>query len=80
VLCRLFGWSCAAEFKAILRRFGGFDMLTKERVQGNRCRWQTFATPGYHLMSLYGVTSDSIRCIDPTAAGIVIKIIRTWIE
>ncbi len=55
-------------------------MLTKERVQGNRCRWQTFATPGYHLMSLYGVTSDSIRCIDPTAAGIVIKIIRTWIE
>jgi len=39
VLCRLFGWSCAAEFKAIMRLFGRFDMLTNERVQGNMYRW-----------------------------------------
>lgn len=39
VLCRLFGWSCAAEFKAIMRLFGHFDMLTNERVQMNMYRW-----------------------------------------
>ena len=39
VLCRLFGWSCAAEFKAIMRLFERFKMLTNERVQGNMYRW-----------------------------------------
>jgi hypothetical protein len=38
VLCRLFGWSCSAEFKALIRLFGWFDMLTNERVQGNMYR------------------------------------------
>ena len=39
VLCRLFGWSCAAEFKAIMRMFKRFDMLTNERVQMQMYTW-----------------------------------------
>ena len=39
VLCRLFGWPCAAEFKAIMRLFRRFDMLTNERVQEQTYRW-----------------------------------------
>ena len=39
VLCRLFGWKCAAEFKAIIRMFKRFDMLTNERVQLQIYNW-----------------------------------------
>jgi len=39
VLVRLFGWPCAAEFKAIMRLFRRFDMLSNERVQGQMYRW-----------------------------------------
>ena len=39
VLCRLFGWSCAAEFKSIMRMFKRFDMLTNERVQMQMYSW-----------------------------------------
>jgi len=39
VLCRLFGWPCAAEFKAIMRLFKRFDMLTNERVQMQMYTW-----------------------------------------
>jgi len=39
VLCRLFGWPCAAEFKAIMRMFKRFDMLTNERVQMQMYSW-----------------------------------------
>lgn len=38
-LTRLFGWKCAAEFKAIQRLFGRFDMLTNERVLAESYRW-----------------------------------------
>lgn len=38
-LTRLFGWKCAAEFKAIQRLFARFDMLTNERVQAWSYRW-----------------------------------------
>jgi len=52
VLCRLFGWSCAAEFKAIMRLFGRFDMLTNERVQGNMYRWLFGKLPSMKCVTL----------------------------
>ena len=52
VLCRLFGWSCAAEFKAIMRLFGRFDMLTNERVQGNMYRWLFGKLPAMKFVTL----------------------------
>jgi hypothetical protein len=52
VLCRLFGWPCAAEFKAIIRLFGRFDMLTNERVQGNMYRWLFDKLPSMKRVTL----------------------------
>ena len=52
VLCRLFGWSCAAEFKAIIRLFGRFTMLTNERVQGNMYRWLFGKLPAMKSVTL----------------------------
>ncbi len=52
VLCRLFGWSCAAEFKAIMRLFERFDMPTNERVQGNLYRWLFGHLPQMKLVTL----------------------------
>lgn len=52
VLCRLFGWSCAAEFKAIIRLFSRFDMLTNERVQMNLYRWLFAKLPEMKLITL----------------------------
>lgn len=52
VLCRLFGWSCAAEFKAIIRLFNRFDMLTNERVQMNMYRWLFAKLPEMKLITL----------------------------
>lgn len=52
VLCRLFGWPCAAEFKAIIRLFGRFDMLTNERVQGYMYRWLFDKLPSMKRVTL----------------------------
>ncbi len=52
VLCRLFGWSCAAEFKAMIRLFNGFDILTNERVQMNLYRWLFAKLPEMKLITL----------------------------
>ena len=52
VLCRLFGWSCAAEFKAIMRLFGRFDMIMNERVQGNMYRRLFGHIPHMKLVTL----------------------------
>jgi hypothetical protein len=52
VLSRLFGWSIAAEFKAIMRLFGRFDMLTNERVQGNMYRWLFGKLPSMKCVTL----------------------------
>ncbi len=52
VLCRLFGWSCAAEFKAIMRLFKRFDMLTNERVQMQMYSWLFGKLPGLANVTL----------------------------
>ena len=52
VLCCLFGWSCAAEFKAMIRLFNRFDILTNERVQMNLYRWLFAKLPEMKLITL----------------------------
>ena len=46
-------------------RFGGF------------LGWQYPDTPYEKEMDPDGVTTEFIRCVDPTASGIVVKVIRT---
>lgn len=47
---------------------------------GGTLPWQYPETPYEKIFDENGVTTEYIRCIDPTASGIVVKIIRTTIE
>ena len=46
-------------------RFGGF------------LGWQYPDTPYEKEMNLEGITTEFVRCVDPTESGIVVKVIRT---
>ncbi len=44
---------------------------------GKTLGWQYNNTPYVKVFNKKGVTTEFIRCIDPTESGIVVKIIRT---
>ena len=46
---------------------------------GGKLPWQYPGTPYEKQMNSSGVTTEFVRCIDPTASGIVVKAIRTKI-
>jgi uncharacterized repeat protein (TIGR04076 family) len=47
---------------------------------GGTLGWQYKGTPYEKQIDPEGVTTEFVRCIDPTASGIVIKVIRFKIE
>jgi hypothetical protein len=47
---------------------------------GEPLNWAYKDTPYEKLIDPDGVTTEYVRCIDPTASGIVVKIIRTRIS
>lgn len=47
---------------------------------GGTLGWRYKGTPYEKEINARGVTTEYIRCIDPTASGIVVKVIRTRIE
>jgi hypothetical protein len=47
---------------------------------GGKLGWQYEGTPYENEISATGVTTEFIRCIDPTASGIVVKVIRTRVN
>ena len=44
---------------------------------GGTLGWQYPNTPYEKEMNPNGITTEFVRCIDPTASGIVVKVIRT---
>ena len=44
---------------------------------GGTLPWRYRGTPYEKEIDLDGVTTEYVRCIDPTAAGVVIKVTRT---
>lgn len=44
---------------------------------GGTLPWRYLGTPYKKVIDPYGVTTEYVRCPDPTASGIVVKIIRT---
>lgn len=44
---------------------------------GGTLPWRYTDTPYEKEIDLEGVTTEFVRCIDPTASGIVVKVIRT---
>jgi uncharacterized repeat protein (TIGR04076 family) len=47
---------------------------------GGTLPWKYRGTPYEKDINLNGVTTEYVRCIDPTASGIVIKVTRTAIQ
>jgi hypothetical protein len=47
---------------------------------GGTLGWTYHDTPYQKLIDPEGVTTEFVRCIDPTASGIVVKVIRTCID
>ena len=47
---------------------------------GGKLGWRYAGTPYEKEISMTGVTTEYIRCIDPTPSGIVVKVIRTRIK
>lgn len=44
---------------------------------GETLNWDYKGTPYEKVIDPEGVTTEYVRCIDPTASGIVVKVIRT---
>jgi uncharacterized repeat protein (TIGR04076 family) len=47
---------------------------------GGTLPWRYKGTPYEKEIDPDGVTTEYVRCIDPTASGIVVKVIRTAVE
>ena len=45
---------------------------------GGTLEWEYRGTPYEKVIDPVGVTTEYVRCPDPTASGIVVKITRTW--
>ena len=46
---------------------------------GGTLGWDYEGTPYEKVIDLHGITTEYVRCIDPTDSGIVVKVIRTWL-
>lgn len=48
-------------------------------IAGETLNWYYEDTPYEKVIDPDGVTTEFVRCIDPTASGIVVKVIRTMV-
>ncbi len=56
------------------------DAMAKILLFGGTLQWRYKGTPYEKVIDPDGITTEFVRCVDPTASGIVIKLIRTRIE
>jgi len=59
---------------------GSMDSVIQTLRFGGRLPWRYRDTPYEKEIDPDGVTTEFIRCIDPTASGIVVKLTRTKLE
>jgi hypothetical protein len=59
---------------------GGMDSMIQVLWCGGVLPWLYRDTPYEKVIDPDGITTEYVRCIDPTESGIVVKIIRTTIE
>jgi hypothetical protein len=55
----------------------GLDGFIKALRYGGMLPWLYEGTPYQKVIDPEGVTTEFVRCADPTASGIVVKVIRT---
>jgi hypothetical protein len=53
--------------------------VIEELAVGKTLGWRYAGTPYEKVIDKNSVTTEFVRCIDPTASGIVVKVIRTRI-
>jgi len=57
----------------------GLTGVIRALEHGGTLPWKYTGTPFEKVIDPEGVTTEFVRCIDPTASGIVIKVTRTAI-
>jgi hypothetical protein len=55
----------------------GLSGMIRALEHGGNLPWKYRGTPYEKVIDPNGVTTEFVRCVDPTASGIVIKITRT---
>jgi hypothetical protein len=53
------------------------DPIIQKLRFGDNLGWRYSDTPYEKEIDLNGITTEFVRCIDPTASGCVVKVIRT---
>ncbi len=56
------------------------DEMAKTLMFGGTLPWRYKDTPYEKVIDSEGVTTEFVRCVDPTASGIVVKLIRTKVD
>jgi uncharacterized repeat protein (TIGR04076 family) len=56
------------------------DGMIKALLYGGTLPWKYIGTPYEKVIDPNGITTEFVRCPDPTASGIVVKLIRTRLE
>ena len=56
---------------------GSLDSIIQTLRFGGTLPWQYPNTPYEKIFNRKGVTTEFVRCLDPSASGIVVKVIRT---
>lgn len=51
--------------------------IVRHLSEGKTLDWQYKDTPYEKVIDPEGTTTEFVRCVDPTASGIVVKVIRT---
>ncbi|OGC94738.1 MAG: hypothetical protein A2W25_16125 [candidate division Zixibacteria bacterium RBG_16_53_22] len=59
---------------------GSIDGMIQALRYGGTLPWTYKGTPYEKVIDPDGVTTEFARCVDPTASGIVVKLIRTRVE
>jgi hypothetical protein len=54
--------------------------MVRALENGGELPWKYKDTPFEKVIDSEGVTTEFVRCLDPTESGIVMKIIRTVVE
>jgi hypothetical protein len=59
---------------------GSIDSMVQALRMGAILPWTYAGTPYEKVIDPDGITTEYARCVDPTASGIVVKIIRTLVD
>jgi hypothetical protein len=60
-----------------MSRVNGSQRFIETLSAGKTLGWEYKGTPYEKVIDPMGITTEHVRCIDPTVSGIVVQVIRT---